>query len=112
MTEKFIFREKRKTVKLCCSDIVYFESYGHYITIYLKDKSTHTTRCTISALTAMLDKETFVRVHRGIVVNLSYVNKINYLGAFLKDGYGRVSVSRSCREIAEEAFRKFKNSKP
>lgn len=107
--ERLVFRAKRKTVSVYCRDIVFFESYGHYITIHMNDKSTYTTRCTISYLITLLDDKTFVRVHRGIIVNLEYVKQLNYTGAVLSSAWGRVPVSRSYRDIAEKAFEKFNN---
>ena len=109
--ERFEFIAKRKTVSVYCRDIVFFESYGHYVTIHMNNKTTYTTRCTITHLVDLLDDKTFARVHRGIIVNLEYVKKLNYTGAVLNSAWGRVPVSRSYRDVAEKAFEKFNNQK-
>ena len=107
MKDKFIFREKGKNIEVCRSDIVFFESCGHYIIIYMRNCETHKIRCTMTRLSEMLNKNTFVRIHRGFIVNKHYVEKINYKGIMLKSSYDILPVSRSLRANAEAAFNSY-----
>jgi DNA-binding LytR/AlgR family response regulator len=107
---ELIFKESRKEVRVPLCDVVCFESCGHYITIHMNSGKPHSARCTITELAKLLSESTFVRVHRGIVINLSYVESINYKGAMLKSGGDRVSISRSYLKAAETAFKKLKKA--
>lgn len=102
------FKEHRKEVSVSLCEVICFESCGHYITIHMNSGKPHSTRCTMAELAKLLSESTFVRVHRGIIINLSYVESINYKGAMLKSGGDRVSISRSYLKAAETAFKKLK----
>ena len=102
------FKEKRKEVSVPLCDVVFFESCGHYITIHTNSLTTHSTRCTMTELAKLLTDSSFARVHNGIIVNLSYVKRLDYKGAVLNSPWGRVPVSRTRRDSAEAAFEKFK----
>ncbi len=102
------FKEKRKEVSVPLCDVVFFESCGHYITIHTNSLNTYSTRCTMAELADLVLGDVFVRVHNGIIVNLSYVKRLDYKGAVLNSAWRRVPVSRTRRESAEAAFEKFK----
>ena len=101
---KLTFKENGKRVTVSPEEVVFFESDGHYVVLHMKDTSEHRIRCTMSALGRMLDNNTFVRIHRGIVVNLACAENIDSKGVWLKWGYGIVPVSRMRRENVNAAF--------
>ena len=105
--DTFIFREKNTTVRVYCDDIVFFESNGHYITLHMADGAIYNTRCTMRELIEVLDKKRYVRVHRGIVVNLCYIKSINYNYASLNSMWGGVPISRSYRGRLKAALNVF-----
>lgn len=104
MKDKFVFKENRKNIEVYPGDIVFFESCGHYIIIYMRNCETHKIRCTMAKLSESLNPNIFVRIHRGFIVNKHYVEKIDYKGIMLKSSYGILPVSRALRENAEAAF--------
>lgn len=106
--EAFIFKTKRVAVRVYCDDIVFFESCGHYITIHMKNGEVYQTREKMNVLDEMMDKESFLRIHRGIMVNLKYVEGINRADVLLKLEWGRVPVSRAYKKKLYVAFEEYK----
>lgn len=106
--DELVFRENRKTIVVPLCDIVFFESCGHYITIHMNSGKPHSARCTMTELAQLLTESSFVRVHRGIIINLSHVKSISYKGAVLHSYGDRVPISRSYLKAAEAAFKKLK----
>ncbi len=102
--DTFIFKQKTETIRVYCKDIVFFESFGHYIGIHMKNGEVYRTRGTMTSLAQLLDKDRFVRVHRGIVVNLKYVRAIHKNDIMLDAVWKCVPVSRSCREKLENTL--------
>lgn len=111
LNNMFIFREKQTTLTIPLKKIVFFESCGHYVTIHTIDGSTHSVRCTMYSLVNSLDNTTFVRVHSGVIVNLSYVVKIKYKEIILDAIQKTVPLSRSRRINALSAFDEFRKQK-
>lgn len=106
-SDTFIFKEKRAVIKVNCADIVFFESDGHYVNIHMNTGEVFTTRCTLERLAEMLDREVFIKVRRGIVVNLCYVHSINPSEVLLEYEWQSLPVGRSCRATLEAAMDKF-----
>ena len=90
----FTFKEKKATVRVFCEDIMFFESYGHYITVHMKDKSTYTFRGRLEEIDEVLEKHGFMRVHRGFIVNPSYVHRVRCTALSLGTDRESVPVSR------------------
>lgn len=84
------------------ADIVFFESYGHYIAMHLKDKKTLTLRGTLQDVSRKLSKRGFVRVHRGFLVNEAYILGIKSNVLFLNSVWGSVPIGRSFKEKVVE----------
>lgn len=57
------------------TDIVYVESFGHYVSIYTVDKKEYTVKIGINKFVEELDNS-FVIPHRSYIVNLKFVKAI------------------------------------
>ena len=83
------------------ASIRYLASDGNYVVIHTTDTE-HRIRATMKELHDLLDPATFVRVHRGTVLNLDYVREIqpwfsgDYV-AILQDGE-QIRISRHYRD--------------
>ena len=66
------------------TDIVYVESFGHYISINTVDKKEYTVKIGINKFVEELDKS-FVIPHRSYIVNLKYVKTITKNSIILDD---------------------------
>jgi two-component system LytT family response regulator len=79
-------------------EIGWIEAADHYVSLHA-GRATHLIRETISGLAARLDRERFVRVHRGALVNIDAIKELRpaFHGEFdveLKDGT-RLRASRT-----------------
>ncbi len=71
------------------NDIVRLEALGSYCKVYTQDGETVTTSKTLKKLSALLNPEIFMRIHKTHIVNLNYVKEYKTSGdgtAILKDG--------------------------
>ncbi|MCJ8272883.1 MAG: LytTR family DNA-binding domain-containing protein, partial [Psychrosphaera sp.] len=72
-------------------DILWIESDGNYVTFYMKDRE-YLYRATISSLEYDLQECGFFRIHRSILVNWRFLERVVYMHAnnqyklVLKDG--------------------------
>lgn len=71
----FVFKDGYDTVVLDCSDILYLESDGNYVSIVTNEKR-YTIRHSLDACLQQLPPDDFKRIHRSYIVNLSVVEKI------------------------------------
>lgn len=92
--DMFIFSKRKTTIRLFCSDIVFFESEGHYVLIHMKNNEIYKMRGTMKDILENTDRKMFVQVHRAFVVNLSYVHKVEKDKIYLQFGLGEVPMSR------------------
>ena len=71
-------------INLKLDDIVYCESYQHYIEINTKDSKVIVKK-KISDLEKELDGNLFIRTHRSYIVNISYTKEIKKNSIILKN---------------------------
>ena len=57
-------------------DILYAEGMQNYVRLYFKDKVL-TIHQTMTSLEEMLPKESFFRIHRSFLINLSHIDSIS-----------------------------------
>lgn len=90
----FDFKIHREAIRVNCEDIVFFESYGHYVSVHMKDKNTYTFRATLHDIDNRLKDKGFVRVHRGFLINLDCAGRITRDEVYLGAEWGSVPLSR------------------
>jgi two-component system LytT family response regulator len=61
-------------------DIEYIEAAGYYIEVYANGKK-HLIRQSLTQLDEILDNHHFVRIHRSVIINLSFLKEIVRDGA-------------------------------
>ncbi len=71
-----LIRSDKKIYSVHLSDLLYIEACGDYIKVHLDDGKRLVVHDTIKRFLDLLPKETFVRVHRSWVINLSKVGFI------------------------------------
>ncbi|MGZ0014924.1 LytR/AlgR family response regulator transcription factor [Yeosuana sp. AK3] len=94
-------KEKGTIVSLNVDDIVWFSSSGNYIKIHHLRK-TYLLRQTMASLLSQLDSQMFLRVHRSSIINIDFIEQINYMknGEYkiiLKDN-SEITSSRNFKE--------------
>lgn len=63
-------------VKVILSDILFVEGLDNYLKIYLQNQSPLVIRLTMKALTEMLNKDEFVRVHRSYIIAINRIESV------------------------------------
>lgn len=58
-------------------EVLYIEANGNYVNLLTSDK-THLHRSTMNTISAQLNPEDFLRIHRSIIVNRRYIKKCTY----------------------------------
>lgn len=90
-------------IKLC--DILYFESDGNYIELHSTD-DTYKFRGTIASVESELTGKSFIRIHKGFIVNLSHVFALR--GDDLKLDSGDIlPIGRSNKETIKRALMRY-----
>lgn len=107
-------KEKGRNILVRVEDLCYIEADGNYLRLQEID-SQHLLRETLQNFETRLDPGIFLRVHRSIIVNTNYIDRVSYKGNnqfqfSMKNGKKLLS-SRGYREeivkyLDEEALKK------
>ena len=106
----FVFSEKRKTIRLFCEDILYFESQGHWTILHHKD-GTYKICKPISYIYEEIDKTLFSKTHKSFIVNLGHIKEIHERDMILYNGDVSVPISRTYKKDLMSDFMNFKERK-
>ncbi len=88
-------RSDRKMIKISFNEVLYIESVGDYIKIYMKDRSV-VTRETIASMEAKIPKNDFIRTHRSFIVSLANID--SYTNELVEIGSKQIPISRSYKD--------------
>lgn len=92
-------------INLKVSDILYCESYQHYIEINTKD-SKIIVKKKISDLENELDENLFIRTHKSYIVNISYTQEIKKNSILLKNNI-EIPVSKMKKNKVKDLYYKY-----
>ncbi len=107
----FLFTENKKTVRIFCDDILFFESRGHWLILHKKGGETHKIRKSIKELNEEIDKTCFSRSHRAYVINLNSVYIVGN-SSILLHGYDKpLPFGRVYKKDFAEKLLKFEERK-
>lgn len=91
--------------QLPISEIVYIESFRYHQVIYMADGEEIKIRLTMEELETKLKEYNVIRIHKGYLVNLKYVRRIEKSGIVLQDREGKIlNVSRDKLQDVKEAY--------
>ena len=76
VNSKLVVTSKSGMTNIVIADIMYIEGNKNYQTIYLKNDTTIEVRLLMGDLEKQLDKEGFIRIHKGYLVNYAFIRKI------------------------------------
>ncbi len=89
------------TMKLYAKDILYVESYLHYISIHTKEQ-TYTIKESISAFAGRLGDD-FFRIHRSYLISLKHIIRISRTAVTLDEGM-QLPLARGKYDAVNRAF--------
>lgn len=75
LSDSIFVRSHDKMVKVFINDILYIEAERNYCKIHCKEKE-HLLVATLKDLEEKLSKNTFLRIHRSFIINLSHIDEI------------------------------------
>ncbi|MEE4116316.1 MAG: LytTR family DNA-binding domain-containing protein [Marinilabiliaceae bacterium] len=88
-------RSERKMIKVTFDNLLYIESIGDYVKLFMREK-TVVTRESLSGIEARLPKDDFLRIHRSFIVA---INKIeSYTGETIDIKNKELPVSRTYKD--------------
>lgn len=103
-----IFKIEGFNRKFYLDEILYFESIGNDVKIFLKNQSFIILKMAISELVSDLKHKDFIRVHRSFVINPKNVSAINSNEVLFENK--PIPVGRSFKKEFDEFAEKFINS--
>ncbi|MBA6155922.1 response regulator transcription factor [Tenacibaculum sp. S7007] len=96
VSKDFMFvRADRKMVKINFNEILYIESLGDYLKIFLEGQ-TIVTRETMNNINSKLPESIFIRIHRSYIVSLNKIS--SYTNEFIEINNKALPISRSYKE--------------
>lgn len=99
--EHIFIRVDREDVKVLLKDILYVEAQADYVRVITAEKK-YMVLSTMKSISTKLPEDSFARVHRSFIVNVSNVDSFN--GQDIKIGDTSIPVSRSGKkELKEKA---------
>ena len=98
-TNEIFIKKGSLLVKLKFKDIIYIEALENYVTLNTKTEK-FTIHFTMKALESQLPSETFIRVHRSFIVNISLIKNIkeNSLDLILGKDLLNIPIGNSFKE--------------
>ncbi len=76
LSDKILFRIGDHSIPVAVSKLIYLIADRQYTNIYSENKKRFIVKKSLTKWEETLPKNTFIRIHRSVIVNLSYVNKI------------------------------------
>lgn len=68
-SERLILRHRGRFVVVAASEVCWIKAERNYVRVYTRDRE-YLTRAGIAEIQRALDPATFVRIHRGAIINL------------------------------------------
>ncbi len=83
-TQLFIKADKR-LINIDLTEIYYFESYGNYVKVWLKDQF-HLTPRTLTSFVEQVSENDFYRIHKSFLINRKYIDYVEGNFLLMKNG--------------------------
>lgn len=80
-----IIQDNKTTFRLLYADILYIQSWGNYLKVFLKNKETKVIRKTVKAMDSELPNLLFQRIHKSYIVNINFVQAIKGNTIYLEE---------------------------
>lgn len=109
--DRLIIKNQKSVLSIRIKDVLYIECQMKHQKIYMVDEETPLEiRYTIKELENILDEKGFLRVHKGFLVNISYIYRIDDDNVILKNGVKIPVSKRKVGEVRKEYLNKLKKT--
>lgn len=99
----FFIKEGSVNHKIYFSEIRYIESMRNYVRIKTKEKELVSNR-SISSMQELVPKDSFLRVHRSFIVNLTHPHLASFTSRFVTIGGTKIPIGRMYKSAVEESL--------
>ena len=84
-TENHLFiKSEKKQIQINKEEIVYLESYGNYVKVWLKDQF-HLTPRTLSSFELELPQNSFFKIHKSFIINIKQIDYVEGNAVVMKN---------------------------
>ncbi len=101
----FIIKKKHQLIRIREEDVLYFEAYGHYSQMYLKDGRVEFYDKALITLEPLLNQN-YARVHKSYIVKMTEFKSVN---VFPGGKYSLVMKNNDEIPIGRAAYKRLKN---
>lgn len=102
-----VFTENGKQIRMRSQDIVFCESFAHYVQINMKE-CRYKVRITMQELYDKLGNVQFFRVHKSYIINFEYIKEISKTNVKLFNYDNSIPISRNYRKAFIDGFNHYK----
>ena len=103
--ERIVIKTRSHLYFISCKDIDWIEAAGNYVTIHSAGKQ-HFLRQTLTSLSAQLQPDQFIRIHRSTIVNIDRIQSMYPMASgeyeVLLDNGKKLTLSRSYRQSLDQ----------
>lgn len=92
---------------ICTKNIMYIESDGNYVKLYLTSMTHVMYRIKMHEIEQLLSDVGFVRIHRGIIVNLKFIENTSSQDVYIKGGI-RLQISVRYKKSFSDIYKKYR----
>lgn len=101
-----ILRSDNEEYRIYYSDIMYVETAGRKLNIYLYNGKTISIWKTIKEFTEQINDNNFIKVHSGCLVNRKYISTLSNFHIILNNG-SKIEISRRGKKVLKEELLKY-----
>lgn len=95
LNDYFFFKKRQIYQKVAIHDFCIVEADGDYINVYTDAGEKYVARMAMSQIESQLPPDTFFRVHRSYIINLTKITSVNFSENILESGGKFVPISKS-----------------
>ncbi len=100
--KQIIFNTENGETSVMISEIIYIEAEKHKTFVYLKDGRNILSNKSIAEMQELINKESFIMIHRSCVVNTDYVKNMQNCLLILKNGEQLLVSRRKFSEVKQK----------
>jgi len=100
--KQIIFNTENGETSVMISEIMYMEAEKHKTFVYLKDGRNILSNKSIAEMQELINKESFIMIHRSCVVNTDYVKNMQNCLLILKNGEQLLVSRRKFSEVKQK----------
>ncbi len=91
-------------IRVMISEIMYFETEKRKVAIHLKNGNKLLVNKNISQIQELINKDSFIMIHRSCIVNVNYISNMQNCIVYLKNGEQLLASRRKFKDIKRQVL--------